>query len=85
MAGCPVSAAPEKSQASEEADEQRALNEAVAHLLRARGATVVFVPLILADYFTFLGRYDLPDNPANRAQFITWTTAPDPKPTPLPS
>lgn len=66
----------------EDLAEQRALNEAVAHLLRARGATVVFVPLHLSDYFTFLARYDLRDDPANRAQFISWTTAADPKPTP---
>jgi hypothetical protein len=62
---------------------QRLINQAFAREMRKRGATVVLVPVRMNDYFGWLGRFDLKDEPANRAQFIAWLTAPAPRPQPI--
>ena len=56
---------------------QRAINAEFAAEVTRRGALPVFVTLHLDDYFTWLARFDLRDSPAVRAQFISWTSAPD--------
>lgn len=60
---------------------QRLISQAFAREMRKRGARIRFVPVNINDYFAWLGRFDLADSPANRAQFIIWLTAPEPKPT----
>jgi hypothetical protein len=52
--------------------------------MRKRGATIQMVPVDINAAFDWLARYNLPNTPANRAQYIAWLTSPDPKPTPLP-
>ena len=64
-------------------ESQKLLNAAFAEEMSRRGAHVQFVPVNVADYFSWLGRFNIKDGPANRAQFISWLTAPEPKPTPL--
>lgn len=59
------------------------VNNALAREMKNRGAKVDFVPIILDAYFAWLAKFNLPNTPANRAQFISWMTAPDPKPDPL--
>jgi hypothetical protein len=64
--------------------EWQAVNREVVRQLRTEhklNVSVVSVKLI--EYFDFLARYDLADTPRNRAQFIAWLTAPEPKPEPL--
>lgn len=61
----------------------RLLNSAFAREMKKRGADVEFVMVRMVDYFDWLARYDLENNPANRAQFISWLTAGEPKPEPL--
>jgi len=59
---------------SEEPDlslrEQELINQAFARELRKRGARVEFVLVSIADYFAWLGRENLENTPAARAQFI---------------
>lgn len=62
---------------------QRMLNEVFAGEMRNRGGRIQFVHVVINDYFTWLGRYDLADSNTNRAQFISWLTAPEPKPKPI--
>lgn len=62
---------------------QRLINQAFAREMRKRGARVQDVPVKIDDYFAWLGKHELNNTPANRAQFIGWLTASDPKPTPL--
>ena len=63
--------------------EWQAVNEKVARQLRQDHKLKVWrVPVKLHEYFDFLARYDLKNTPKNRAQFITWRTAPEPKPEP---
>lgn len=61
----------------------RMVNEALARALRKRGAKIAFVLIRMKDYFAWLAKFDLPNTPANRAQFIGWSTAPEPKPQPI--
>lgn len=60
----------------------RMVNKAMARLLKKRGANIRFVTVSMVAYFSWLARYDLKNTAANRAQFIGWSTAPDPKPMP---
>ena len=63
--------------------EWQAVNEKVARQLQQNHKLKVSrVPIKLIEFFDFLARYNLKDTPANRAQFITWRTAPEPKPEP---
>jgi hypothetical protein len=62
---------------------QRMLNEAFARLIQRRGGRVSLVPVNVSDYFGWLGKFSLSDSPANRAQFIAWLTAPEPRPHPI--
>jgi len=61
----------------------RMVNQAAARLLRKEGFEVRFVALNLNSYHDFLAKYDLANSPANRAQYVAWATAPNPKPAPL--
>lgn len=61
---------------------QRMINQAFAREIRKRGARVEFVPVNIADYFAWLGKFSLTDSAGNRAQFISWLTSPEPKFTP---
>jgi hypothetical protein len=60
----------------------RMVNKACARALRREGFKVQFVPIRMPEFFDWLARYDLKNTPANRAQFVLWTTTPEPKPTP---
>jgi hypothetical protein len=62
---------------------QRLINQAFRREMRKRGARVRSVKVVRSDYFAWLARCKLKDSPANRAQFISWLTAPDPKPIPI--
>lgn len=59
-----------------------AVIRAVARLLRRAKYRVRLIPLGLSDYLDFLAAHELQNTPANRAQFISWATAPEPKPSP---
>lgn len=61
---------------------QRLINQAFAREIYKRGGDVEYVRVDVADYFGWLGRYNLADSPANRAQYISWLTCPEPKFTP---
>ena len=61
---------------------QRLINQSFAREMRKRGAVIRFVPVDINAAFAWLAKYDLPNTPANRAQYIAWLTAPEPKPTP---
>lgn len=61
----------------------REVNVEFGRLLESRGAVVKRVLLRMGEYFDWLVRYDLPNTTANRAQFVAWSTAPEPKPTPI--
>ena len=63
-------------------EDHRKLNAAFASELQRRGATVRWIMVKIDDYFGFLAKYDLKNTPANRAQFISWLTSPEPKFTP---
>jgi hypothetical protein len=63
-------------------EDHRKLNAAFASELQRRGATVRWIMVKIDDYFSFLAKYDLKNTPANRAQFISWLTSPEPKFTP---
>jgi hypothetical protein len=63
--------------------EWRAVNTEVARQLRAAGHRVRLVRLTAGEYFDFLIRYRLKNTPQNRAPFVAWPTAPEPKPEPL--
>ena len=60
----------------------RKVNQGVAREFRKRNARVEFVTVTLSGFFDWLAKYDLPNTAATRAQYISWLTAPDPKPTP---
>lgn len=60
----------------------QSVNRAVARKLRRRKLKVRVVTLRMADYFDWLARFGLSNTTENRAQFITWMTAPEPKPIP---
>lgn len=60
-------------------DAQRKLNAAFAGDMRRRGARVKFVPVAIADYFAWLGKFNLKDSAGKRAQYISWLTCPAPK------
>ena len=62
---------------------QRLINQAFAREMRKRGARIQEVPVAIGDYFAWIAKYELENTPANRAQYISWLTSPDPKPTPL--
>lgn len=61
---------------------QRMINQAFARECRKRGAVIQFVPVNIADFYQWLGHWNLANTAANRAQYISWLTAPKPKPTP---
>jgi hypothetical protein len=58
---------------------QQLINQAFAREIRKRGGVVEFVPVDIAEFFAWLGKYALANTPANRAQYISWLTCPDPK------
>lgn len=60
----------------------RMVNGALSREFRKRGAVVELVKITMAAYFAWLAQFDLANTPANRAQFISWSTAADPKPIP---
>ena len=63
--------------------EWQAVNQKVASELRKdHKLKVSLVPVKLIEFFDFLARYGLKNTPENRDQFITWRTAPEPKPEP---
>jgi hypothetical protein len=63
--------------------EWQAVNEKVARQLQKdHKLKVSRVPVKLHEYFDFLARYHLTNTPGNRAQFVAWRTAPEPKPEP---
>jgi len=64
---------------------QRMINQAFARELRKRGARIQFVPVNIADYFGWLGRFGFTDNPGMRAQYISWLTCSEPKFDPQPA
>ncbi len=59
---------------------QRLINQAFARECRKRGAAVQMVKVDVAEYFAWIGRYQLRNTAGNRAQYIAWLTAPEPKP-----
>jgi len=65
-------------------EEWRAVNHEAARLLESHGFTVNLVQLDMEGYFNFLARYNLENTPANRAQYVSWTSVTGPKPDPLP-
>lgn len=56
---------------------------AAARILRRENLNVRLVPLDLRSYLDWLARFDLKNTDANRAQFLAWSTAPEPKPHPI--
>jgi hypothetical protein len=63
-------------------ESQRMINQAFAREMRKRGARIERVLVNVNDYFSWLGKFDLTDSPAMRAQYISWLTCPEPKFTP---
>lgn len=61
----------------------RMVNSAVKRLLAKRGAKVEIVMVRGSDFYDWLAKHDLENTTANRAQFIGWLTAPEPKPKPI--
>ena len=61
---------------------QHALNAAFAAEITRRNGRVRLIPVNIADYFAWLGRHLLSNTPANRAQYISWLTCPEPRFTP---
>lgn len=63
-------------------ESQRMINQAFMRELHKRGARVRRVEVRADEYLTWLDQFGLRNSPENRAQFISWLTAPDPKPIP---
>ncbi len=61
----------------------RMVNRSFSRELRKRGAKVEIIVIQLSHYFDWLVQFGLENTTANRAQYIGWVTAPEPKPTPL--
>ncbi|MEO5803587.1 MAG: hypothetical protein ABIR24_08650 [Verrucomicrobiota bacterium] len=61
----------------------REVNRFFGDALRERGAKVVAVVVTMKDYFSWLAKFDLKNTTENRAQFISWSTAPEPKLMPI--
>ncbi len=59
--------------------DQRALNQALARIMRRSGATVSFVPVDAAAYLGWLSAHGLSNNAGNRAQYVSWLTCPEPR------
>ena len=58
---------------------QRMINQAFAREMYKRGARIESIPVSIADYFAWLGKFGIKDGPANRAQYVSWLTCPEPK------
>ncbi len=61
----------------------RMVNGGIARELRKRGAKVEIIKISMADYFSWIAKHNLENSAANRAQYISWMTATEPKPTPI--